>query len=236
MPAEPIPVEETLSQSARIWAADRSVLSSVISHIPYVIFWKDHECRYLGCNLEFAKLVGLDDPEDIVGLTDFDLPWDTEETIAYRADDMEVMDTNTPKLHIVETQVSFDGIKSYLDTSKAPLRNNEGKVVGIIGIYVDVTEKRAMAAQLAQSSKLESIGQLAAGIAHEINTPAQFVGDNIRFTADCFTDLIGFIAKSKTLAAAVAQGDACSELAAEILKDVEVADIDFIEQEIPVTF
>jgi signal transduction histidine kinase len=64
---------------------------------------------------------------------------------------------------------------------------------GMIGTCMDITDRKMLESQLLQAQKLESIGQLAAGIAHEINTPAQYVGDNLHFLKDAFTDIAGII-------------------------------------------
>ena len=61
----------------------------------------------------------------------------------------------------------------------------------LVGIFRDTTERRQLESQLIQAQKMESVGQLAAGIAHEINTPTQYVGDNLRFLEDAFRDLTG---------------------------------------------
>ena len=214
----------------------RSILDTVLMTIPYTVFWKDREHRYLGCNEKFAVLAGLPSPEAIVGLNDFDMPWDRTESEAYRADDAEVMNSGEAKLHILETQVAADGSKHVIDTSKVPLRNAQGEITGVIGIYVDITDKVAMEAKLAHTSKLESIGQLAAGIAHEVNTPAQFVGDNLNFAQECYSVLLPLLETAKALASGVSSGQNCTKLATELLSDLAVAEIDFIEEQLPPTF
>jgi signal transduction histidine kinase len=70
-----------------------------------------------------------------------------------------------------------------------PLRDRDGSVIGVIGTYEDITERKRLETDLRHAQKLEAVGQLAAGIAHEINTPIQFVGDNTRFFQDAFRDI-----------------------------------------------
>lgn len=221
---------EIMGQSFR---EEHTVLREILATIPYFVFWKDREFRYLGCNEVFAKNAGLSSPADIVGLTDFDLPWGETEAADYRADDESVMSTGVANLHIQETQLTADGEAIYLDTSKAPLRNENGTVIGVIGIYVNITEQISLEVELAQARKLESIGQLAAGIAHESNTPIQFVGDNTRFLKECFSEISPILSMAKNLANAVNSGTDATELAERLESAIKDADFEFLDEEIP---
>ena len=85
----------------------------------------------------------------------------------------------------------------------------------------------------AQTRKLESIGQLAAGIAHEINTPTQFVGDNIRFLKDAFSDLNQLLEKHQELLQAVKENSVTDELVTEVGAEIERVDLEFLNEEVP---
>ncbi len=113
----------------------------VFDMIPQSVFWKDVEGRYLGCNAAFARAAGLARPEDIVGRTDFDLPWPRKEAEAYRADDLEVISGNRPRLHRVEPLQQADGSRLVVDTCKIPLVDASRRVGGVVGIYEDITER-----------------------------------------------------------------------------------------------
>ena len=75
----------------------------------------------------------------------------------------------------------IDGNDGYLGINISPIFENESELSGYILLAGDITERKALETQLTQAQKLESIGQLAAGIAHEINTPIQYVSDNTSF-------------------------------------------------------
>ena len=147
------------------------MLQHIIDYIPQTTFWKDINSVYMGCNKAFADKAGLENPEDIIGKTDFDLPWTEEEIASYRKIDRRVMDTNKPELLIAETQLRADGIHTYIETNKIPLHDDKGNVTGILGTYEDVTEKKKMRELMIQNEKMLSVGGLAAGMAHEINNP-----------------------------------------------------------------
>jgi PAS domain S-box-containing protein len=114
----------------------------VMDSIPQFIFWKDTESVYLGCNQNFAEAAGVDSPEGIVGKTDYDLAWKKEEADAFRRDDRETMDNDVPKLNIIEPQLQADGKQAWLETNKIPLHNNEGNVIGVLGTFYDITERK----------------------------------------------------------------------------------------------
>jgi len=155
---------------------NRNMLTHIINTIPQSIFWKDQNSVYLGCNHAFAHEAGLNSPESIIGKNDFDLPWSREESEKYRADDREVMDNVCAKKHIIETQQQMNGRMAWLDTTKIPLEDASGTVIGLLGVYEDITERKraeeeklAIEKQLLQAQKLESLGVLAGGIAHDFN-------------------------------------------------------------------
>lgn len=120
----------------------REMLQLVMDNIPQAVFWKDLDSVYLGCNKVFARTVGFEDPRDIVGKTDFDLPWGEELAKWYRRWDRRVMSTDKPAYHIEETAKTIDGRTIIVDTTKVPLHDPEGRVVGVLGTYEDVTERR----------------------------------------------------------------------------------------------
>ena len=133
------------------------MLQMVINNIPQFIFWKDRNSVYMGCNENFARVAGLDSPHEIVGKSDFDLPWKDTEAEHYRGYDRQVMSSGKPEYHIIETQLQADGRKAWVDTNKIPLRDDRGEVIGILGTFEDITDR-----MLAEEALRESESNLAA--------------------------------------------------------------------------
>lgn len=102
-----------------------------------------------------------------------------------------------------------------------------------VGLFEDITEALTAERELRQAQKLESIGQLAAGIAHEINTPIQFIGDNVQFIGEALTDLITILEKGETLLRAVQNGQPLDNLAQDIELAWDGIDMPFLVKEIP---
>jgi PAS domain S-box-containing protein len=125
-----------------------------------------------------------------------------------------------------------DGSAFSADTSLTPVLGPTGKIRNFIAIVRDLTEKKMLETQLLQAQKMESIGQLAAGIAHEINTPTQFVGDNVHFLKGVVEDFIDSMDKLKSLKQRLEEQE-LQVVAQEIGKMLQRVDIDFIEEEAP---
>ncbi len=117
-----------------------NLLKLVINSIPGAMWWKDRESRYLGSNLENAVRAGFSDPKDMIGLTDYEVAW-REQASELQKDDRQVVESNVAKYHIVEQIQLANGQRAWLDTSKVPLHDAEGNVVGTVGNYVDITAR-----------------------------------------------------------------------------------------------
>ena len=130
---------------------------------------------------------------------------------------------------ITATKNTKDGREIHFRITAAPLKNADDNVIGIVEDFHDITplinaqkETELAQSRLHQAAKLESVGQLAAGIAHEINTPVQFIGTNIEFFKESFEDMAKVLEH-------VDQGKSAEELS----RDLEEADWEFLQEEIP---
>lgn len=131
-------------QTELVLEESRTFLRMIIDTIPARVFWKDRECNFLGCNLSFAMDSGLGDPEELIGKSDYDMSWGASEAERFRADDRAVMESGKAKLNYEESQTRADGTKLWLSTSKVPIRNEEGDVVGVLGAYQDITDRKEL--------------------------------------------------------------------------------------------
>ncbi|MFT3773494.1 MAG: ATP-binding protein [Minicystis sp.] len=165
-------VEESLRKQ-------QAVLRHIINSIPYTVFWKDRDLHYLGCNDALCRDAGRSSPEEVVGLTDYDMPWTREESDFFRLCDNEVMESGRPLLDIEEHQMRADGTTKWLLTSKVPLRD-EGGVYGILGIYTDITERKRMEdelyrAKVAAEEANRAKSAFFANVSHELRTPLTLI-------------------------------------------------------------
>lgn len=139
----------------------QAMLKLVLDTIPSRVFWKNKESRYLGCNRLFALDAGLQDPSQIVGKTDCDLRW-AEQAQLYISDDLAVMQSGVPKVNYEEHQTSPDGESMYLEASKIPLKDGKGNLIGVLGTYQDITERKRAETELfaAQSNLAATLDAL----------------------------------------------------------------------------
>ncbi|MGR9086278.1 MAG: PAS domain S-box protein [Gammaproteobacteria bacterium] len=127
--------------------SSEDLLRCVIENAPIRVFWKDLDLRYLGSNTMFAQDAGCSCPDDLIGKSDFDMVWKDQAEL-YRADDRIVMESRRPRLDIEEPQTTPDGELIWLRTSKVPLRDENNHVIGVLGIYIDITDHKRAEDQL----------------------------------------------------------------------------------------
>ncbi|HEY9664611.1 MAG TPA: PAS domain-containing protein, partial [Allocoleopsis sp.] len=147
-------VEDERKQAEIALRESQQFLQTVIDTFPLVVFWKDRQSVYLGCNSKFAAVSGFASPTEVIGKTDYDMPWAATEAEAYRTDDREVMDSGKAKVGIIETQVQADGSKAWIETNKLPLYNLQGDVIGVLGTYQDITDRKQAEQDLQESRNM----------------------------------------------------------------------------------
>lgn len=111
-----------------------------------------------------------------------------------------------------------------------PITNAKGEITHFLGVKEDITERRSLENQLRHAQKMEGIGQLAAGIAHEINTPTQFVMDNLTFLSDAVKTVDRLLQQYREAVQALAPE---SEIVARLKEEERSCDLDFMQQEVP---
>ncbi|MFK8013926.1 MAG: PAS domain S-box protein [Gammaproteobacteria bacterium] len=213
---------------------ERALLRQILARIPFHIYWKAADSSYMGCNQAFADSMGLEHPELIKGRTDADLrALDATHGKHTEADDA-VLRTGKPQLQVAQEQQDADGNPVYLSASRVPMFNEARETIGMIGVTVDVTEKKELEERLTQFNILEAIGQLSSGIAHEINTPIQYVGDNTLFLSDSVDDMMGALSKITPLLDAFAGDERYRELTQQLTESMHDVDLEFLQTELPV--
>lgn len=124
----------------------------------------------------------------------------------------------------------FGEIRTFMETV-TPIQYQGGRAV--LGNVMDITDRKILESQLSQAQKLESIGQLAAGIAHEINTPIQYVGDNIHFLQDAFSNVLKVVEDCNTLIAEAKTKSLTNDSIAQAEQRLEALDLPYLTDEVP---
>ncbi|MEX2494365.1 MAG: PAS domain S-box protein [Nitrospirales bacterium] len=126
------------------------------------------------------------------------------------------------------------GKKGFLGITITPIRGEEaGKISEFLVVGADITEKKHLQGQLALAQKMEAIGQLAAGIAHEINTPTQFVGDNLRFLIESFRDIQAVLNIYGQVIQALPRDAVDAQLLHTLVTTLAETDLEYVSREIP---
>lgn len=131
----------------------RNLLDTIINTIPIRVFWKSKTLRYLGCNTLFAQDAGRQSPSEMIGKDDYAMGW-AEQAELYRADDRAVMQSQEARLFYEEEQTTPEGDKIWLSTSKIPLKRDNGEIIGVLGVYEDITQRKETEKVLLENAKM----------------------------------------------------------------------------------
>jgi PAS domain S-box-containing protein len=225
--------EETLLEAighseslANELSTEKAVLTGVISSIPHLTYWKDFAGRYHGHNAAFLAMREIAPDASLLGRTEDELGFTDEFSGTLLEIEKQVLHSGQP---VVDKQVTIarpDGATRTVLMSLLPQPDG-----GMIGVGADVTRVSELERQLNQNNRLEAIGQLAAGIAHEINTPIQFISDNTRFVAQSLTELLDLAALADRSCTESAGNPAA--VVAALSPVLTELDVEFLVAEIP---
>lgn len=207
--------------------------TETILHLaPFPCYWKDTDGRYVGCNPRYARLLGIDTPESATGKSDRELLANPTQAEAIRAEDAAVLEGS----EFFERPITWSveqGRDRQLSVTKIRIRDGSRKTIGMMCVMLDLSNQANIDEHLATGARLEAIGQLASGIAHEINTPIQYVSDNTLFLEEVSGQCVELLASAIALAKSAADGHDAQSQAQQFLAQVEQADFEFIAEEMP---
>lgn len=168
-------IEHNTSSISAGFLADQ-YLENIIRFSPGFMYLKDKHSRYLMCNENFSKAAGLASPAEILGLTDYDLAWGDTEAELFRKSDAEAL-SGISKINFEEPQLQSDGQARIVLANKIPLYDNQKRLIGILGNYIDITDRKNMENDLLQA-------KIAAEAGERAKTYTHLLGGEISFTSE----------------------------------------------------
>ncbi|MDR2251785.1 MAG: PAS domain-containing protein, partial [Endomicrobium sp.] len=143
----------------------RHYINNILEYVPGCIYWKDVNGVYLGCNQMEVEVLGLNSSEQMIGKTDYQLPW---KNIATRLEktDKQIMETKIPE-EVIETPTLADGKTLVMLTKKSPLYDEKWNVVGIIGVSIDITDRKKKEELETKLKLQEELYRVTKDVAHD---------------------------------------------------------------------
>lgn len=149
--------------------SDAALLEELMHRFPDAIYFKDRQCRFLRINQKQAEVLGVDQPEQAVGKTDFDYFPEAHSKMAYR-DEQHVMNNNQPLIAKEELVTNAKGEQYWVTATKVPLRNEDDRIIGIMGISRDINQRKRMEENLRREKYFsDSIIKSLPGVFYVIN-------------------------------------------------------------------
>jgi len=189
-----------------------SLLNGLINSVPDLIFYKDREGRYLGCNAAFEEYVGRAEGE-LKNKSHAEL-FPADRLATWEEKERSVLQTGEPER--LEEWLSYpDGRRLLVEMLLTPLADANGELMGLIGIGRDLTERKRLEQQLWQAGKMDAIGQLAGGVAHDFRNLLTVILGNISMTLENLP--AGQVALVEQLTAARQAAQRAAELTSNLL-------------------
>ncbi|HHX63344.1 MAG TPA: PAS domain S-box protein, partial [Chloroflexi bacterium] len=141
--------ERKLAEAALRW--DEMLIDTLMEQVPDRIYFKDLRSRFIRINHAMARYFGLDSPDDAVGKTDFDFFTEEHARPAFE-DEQRIIETGEPIVNKEEKEVLIDGRVSWALTTKLPLYDSDGKLMGTCGISRDITERKEISRKLQETT------------------------------------------------------------------------------------
>ncbi|MGC3903829.1 PAS domain-containing sensor histidine kinase, partial [Legionella pneumophila] len=152
----------------------QSTLENIVANMPGHVYWKDRNGVYLGCNNRQARSLGFQYGHEIVGKTDFDLPWGENKAELFQRNDKHIMEAG--ETEIIEEKAQVDGKDAIVLSHKSPMRNKQGEITGLLGISIDISDRKKIETELHRAKELAEAASQAKtefleNMRHDIRTP-----------------------------------------------------------------
>ena len=162
--------------------AQHNLLRTLIDNLPDSIYVKDSECKFVVANTEVARRTGVETPDKLIGKSDFDF-YSSEDAAKYHANEQIVLDSGQPLINLENQLVNqTTGEVIWNLTNKVPLKDNDGKVIGLVGIGRDITDQKQLESEVERykervydAQKSVYINSMGAIVAHQLNQPLSVI-------------------------------------------------------------
>ncbi len=170
-------LETQVAERTKQLSESEAQLRTLIETLPDLVWWKNPDGIYMGCNQKFERYFGAKQA-DIVGKTDYDFV-DSKQADFFYEKDRIAIESGMPSFHVEEITFADDGHVELLETTKVSMFSPGGKLIGVLGVGRNITERRRSERVLLNTQKMEAIGQLTGGIAHDFNNILAIIIGNL---------------------------------------------------------
>lgn len=222
-------IERARTSEQLVWANEQN--SRLLSSLTSILIGVDNHDCITHWNEEAEQIFGVA-AEQVLGkpITSSHIGWDWAQVTS------NIIKNQNDYKQTKRFEVRFqpeNGANRLLSVCATPFMDESGSRDGYLLIADDVTEQKQLDSEMQQMQKLQSIGQLAAGIAHEINTPIQYVSDNVHFLREAFEDISDIISDERAVVEVARIGSVSPELIARLDDKIEEVELEYLEEEVP---